>query len=309
MKLDNTNSIKGIFVWIIIFSHKSTYGNFKSYMYYKILANLRQKVVSMFLFYSGFGILESYKKKGINYAKTLPIKALIIFIKSQLIILIYLFVNIFIFKYKITLKQYFLAIIFKSSLGNSNWFAFTIIIFYLYAYLSFRFLNDKIIFGLIIISFLCYLHCIPNHFFPIDTVLCFVFGFYYSFIYEYSDKIIMKNDLYYFGCTSIVIFFYYKTFMSNNFINISLKNSFFAIIIVLISMKVKFNNDFLKFLNSHSYSIYLLQRLVMWIVYKMKIFRKSDFIQISFEFASIFFIASFFDKYTSFIDKIFKKFK
>ena len=193
MKLDNTNSIKGIFVWIIIFSHKSTYGNFKSYMYYKILANLRQKVVSMFLFYSGFGILESYKKKGINYAKTLPIKALIIFIKSQLIILIYLFVNIFIFKYKITLKQYFLAIIFKSSLGNSNWFAFTIIIFYLYAYLSFRFLNDKIIFGLIIISFLCYLHCNKNFkiYLYIITIFRIIFFQLIQFYALYLDFIIL----------------------------------------------------------------------------------------------------------------------
>lgn len=313
IKLDNTNSIKGIFVWIIIFSHKTTYGNYKKYIYYKILVNLRQKVVSMFLFYSGFGILESFKKKGINYVRTLPLKAFIIFIKSQLILLLYLFVNIFIFKYKITLKQYFLSIIFKSSLGNSNWFAFTIIVFYFYSYISFRFINKRIILGIIIISFLCYLHCIfvynfyfPNHFYPIDTVLCFLFGFYYSFIYVYSDKIIMKNDIYYFMCISIVIFFYYKTFMINNFISISLKNALFSIIIVLISMKVQFNNNFLKFLNSHSYSIYLLQRLVMLIVYKIQVFRKSDFIQISFEFALIFFIASCFDKHTSFIDKLIK---
>ena len=72
-------------------------------------------------------------------------------------------------------------------------------------------------------------------------------------------------------------------------------------------MKVRLNNNFLSFLNSHSYSIYLLQRLVMIIVYKKRLLIKYDFIRMSFEFTSIFFIASLFDKYTHFIDKRFNR--
>ena len=62
----------------------------------------------------------------------------------------------------------------------------------------------------------------------------------------------------------------------------------FCLFRLFISMKVKFTNDFVKFQNSHSYSIYLLQRLVSWIVYKKQLFCNNDFIQISFEFTSIF---------------------
>ena len=72
-------------------------------------------------------------------------------------------------------------------------------------------------------------------------------------------------------------------------------------------MKVRLNNNFLSFLNSHSYSIYLLQRLVMIIVYKKRLLIKYDFIRMSFEFTSIFFIACLFDKYTHFIDKRFNR--
>lgn len=314
MKLDNTSSIKGIFVWLIIFCHKIKYGINKNYLFKKIVRNLGQKVVSMFLFYSGFGIYESIKTKGSIYVKTLPYKAVIIFLKSQIIILMFLGTNIFIFKKKISLKIYFLSVIFKSSLGNSNWFAFTIIILYFYSYLSFRFIKNKIFIGIIIITFFCYLHTrlVYNYYYPkaiysVDTVFCFVIGFYYSLIKKYLDKIITKNDIYYFGFTSCIIFIYSKIFIIDKVINISIKNVLFALLVVLISIKVQFNNVFLKFLNSHSYSIYLLQRLVMWIVYRKRIFKNNNFIQISFEFTSIFFIASLFDKYTILIDLFFKR--
>ena len=69
-------------------------------------------------------------------------------------------------------------------------------------------------------------------------------------------------------------------------------------------MKIKLNSDFLNFLNFHSFSIYLLQRLVLLIVYKKNLFKNSDFIQISFEFTSIFLLSSIFDKYTIFIDRL-----
>ena len=84
MDLENTNCIKGIFVWLIVFCHKTSYGK-KKYGYSKITNNLGQKVVSMFFFYSSFGISESIKKKGIFYVKTLKNKAIIFFLKTQII--------------------------------------------------------------------------------------------------------------------------------------------------------------------------------------------------------------------------------
>ena len=314
MDIDNTNSIKGIFVWLIIFCHKTGYGNFKNYFFLGIVRNLGQKVVSMFLFYSGFGIYESIKKSGYNYVKTLPIKGIILFIKSQLIILMFLVTNIFIFKRKISLRQYALSVIFKSGLGNSNWFAFTIIVLYFYSYVSFRFLKHKNFYGIIIMSFLCFFHIqfVFNYYYqrklyPVDTILCFLVGLFYSLCQKNFDKFLLKNDIYYYGIISIIIFLFYITFNNNTLIQISIKNALFALLIISITIKFKFNNGFLKFLNSHSYSIYLLQRLVMWIVYTKRIFKNHNFIQISFEFTQIFYISTLFDKYTFFVDKLIKK--
>ena len=75
MDLENTNCIKGVFVWLIIFCHKLGYGVQKKYLFIKIVSNLGQKVVSLFLFYSGFGINESINNKGKFYLKSLPKKA------------------------------------------------------------------------------------------------------------------------------------------------------------------------------------------------------------------------------------------
>ena len=77
----------------------------------------------MFLFYSGFGINESIRNKGINYTKTLFNKSIILLVKFQISLLLYLLENIFILKNKITLKLYLLSAHFRSSLGNSNWLA------------------------------------------------------------------------------------------------------------------------------------------------------------------------------------------
>ena len=79
MDLKYTSPIRGIFVWLIVLKHYYTFFINKNYLYIKILTYLGQKIVSLFLFYSGFGIFESIKVKGINYVKTIPKKVIILF--------------------------------------------------------------------------------------------------------------------------------------------------------------------------------------------------------------------------------------
>ena len=318
MALENTSPIKGIFVWLIIMSHyRGYYKTTQIYICRKILSYFGQKMVSLFLFYSGYGIIESIKKKGINYAKTLPIKSLILFIKYQLILLIFLLNNILLGK-KLNFKNYFLSVIFKQSIGNSNWFAYTIIFLYLYSFLSFGLINNKknLFFGIIFINIISYFHFYftYNYFYPkmiytVDNILCFIIGIYYSLLKKYLDKIFMKNDVLYFGNISLIIAIYYYFFSlkNRNIYIVSLTNCFFSLIIILISMKIRFKNEFLLFLNSHSYSIYLLQRVIMMYVFHNQYFKNSEFIRINFIFVSILFISNIFDNYTSFIDVILKK--
>ena len=68
MSKDNTNTIKGIFVILVFFSHSSQYigvnnltGTFDA-PYVTMQNFLGQMIVSAFLFYSGFGI---YHQEGV----------------------------------------------------------------------------------------------------------------------------------------------------------------------------------------------------------------------------------------------------
>ena len=226
------------------------------------------------------------------------------FIKSQIIIFIYLISNLLL-GIKTNIYRYFLSIIFKSSMGNSNWFS----------YLSFRFIkNQNYFFGIIFISLLCFLHfyLVYNFYYnkidyTVVNTLPFIIGFFYSLLRKKIETIIMKNDLFYYGTLSFSIIIYYK-FYSYEFQTIyiiSIINAIFSLITVVISLKVRFNNEFLTLLNSHSYSIYLLQRVVMRFVYLKKYFQNNEFIRFFFEFSMILLISIIFDYYAIFIDKIF----
>ena len=258
MDLENTNAIKGIFVWMIFFRHFTEYLNYnliKNKKSILIDKSLKQNIVSLFLFYSGYGIFESFKKKGNKYIKTLPIKSFILLIKTEIIIFIFLCNNILL-GIKINLEQYLQAIIFRKSIGNSYWFCLAIISLYIYSFFAFFFIRKKIfgIFGIFLITIICFLHIYlvyvyynPKNLISVDTIICFVLGFYYSFFKSIIDKIIMKNDLIYFGIIFILIFNYYQFYVCspNNLYYMSLINGLFAIIIIIISMKMKVKNNFL----------------------------------------------------------------
>ena len=71
-------------------------------------------------------------------------------------------------------------------------------------------------------------------------------------------------------------------------------------------MKIRFNNEFLNLLNSHSFSIYLLQRIVMNFFYFKQYFQNNELIRFFFEFILILLISTIFDKYTTCIDYYFR---
>lgn len=319
MNLDSTKSIKGIFVWMIFFRHFKEYiikKNLKNKISIQIDKAFKQNIVSLFLFYSGYGIYESFKKKGNSYIKTLPIKSTIIFIKSQIILFLFL-CNNYILGIKVYFRNYLKAIIFKKGIGNSYWFAFTIIILYIHSFLSFIFIKKQKynFLGIILISIICYYHIFVvykyyhrNQMISVDTIICFVVGFYYSFFKSYFDRLIMKNDITYFLTIIffILIYFQFYTIEHKNIKNVSLNNCLFTLIAVLITMKIKFKNEFLNLLSSHSYSIYLFQRIIMIYIFKKGYFRKNIFFKFFIEFILVIFISILFDKYTFFIDKSLK---
>ena len=143
----------------------------------------------------------------------------------------------------------------------------------------------------------------------VGNTLSFILGFCYSGIRKYTDKYIMKYDFPYFGIlTSFSLMFYYFFINKHKsiFMHI-LMNGSFSIIVILMNMKVRFNNEFLKFLNVHSYSIYFLQRAVLATFYEQKYLQKYECMRQFLQLGLIIFISTTFDYSTSFIDKSFNR--
>ncbi len=79
---DTTNSIKGIFILFVFQRHIIPYimeadYNFSSFgdtVVLRLDSIMGQSIVALFLFYSGYGIMESIRKRGTEYISAIPRK-------------------------------------------------------------------------------------------------------------------------------------------------------------------------------------------------------------------------------------------
>ena len=101
-------------------------------------AGLGQMLVVMFLFYSGYGVMESIKTKGSKYVDSIPRKrVLTTLLNFDVAVLVYLLLDISLgIRYSACDTE--LAFTGWTSIGNSNWYIFVIILCYLITYISHR---------------------------------------------------------------------------------------------------------------------------------------------------------------------------
>ena len=140
MGREQTTAIKGLFALVIFCSHIRTYielGGAQGQIYDYILNLIGQLMVVMFLFYSGYGILEAYKSKKEyekNFIKRRFFKVLVHF---DCAVFLYLIVDI-ILKIKYMPIDYLMCWIGWKAIGNSKWFVFDILLLYLLTYVAFK---------------------------------------------------------------------------------------------------------------------------------------------------------------------------
>ena len=78
LDFDRTTAMKGIFILLVFLTH--VVGYIPAYPgpallhepYFWVQEKMEQGVVVMFLFYSGYGVMESIKKKGTAYVRAMP---------------------------------------------------------------------------------------------------------------------------------------------------------------------------------------------------------------------------------------------
>ena len=291
--IKTTTIINGFFVVMIFFSHFRNYyttSNVFDELLNSFCTNVGQMMVATFLFYSGYGIMESIKNKKDYIKFFFKNRFFPLWLNFSVAVSIYLLIGLFIGKYY-DLSHILLSFIGFDSVGNSNWYIFTTFVLYIFTMAVFNGLFYKkgkellcliclTIFSIIYIVILGYF---VKHWF-IDTTLCFSFGMWFSYLKTKIEPIIFKNYFITLLLSLLLfvgLFFVFKKFGRIHNLYYNLLSISFVWCIVLISMKLVFRNKLYLFFGKNAFWIFILQRIPM-ILFQYIIVNKYIYFIVSF---------------------------
>lgn len=287
LSIENTNVIKGIFVILVIFSHSSQYINLNSVYdsaYTSFMKFMGQMIVSVFLFYSGYGIMESLKKKKFSYIKTIPTKRFLkVLINFDIAVLLYLVLNLILGTHY-DIKTTILSFIGWENIGNFNWYILAVLVLYLLTFIAFLPMkwwnNNKSLylyaafFTILSIGFVYFEMKMGKQSYYYNTIILYALGIWYSLLKQYIENITFKNDIIYSAICALLLlllYFSYDNRASYGIESYSLWAVCFTITLILFSMKVSFKNTILSWFGTHIFSVYILQRIPMMILHHLGI--------------------------------------
>lgn len=269
---ENTQSIKGIFMLLIFSSHYAQYVRFDGIYdsaFRSFQSFLGQAIVTMFLFYSGYGVFESIKSKP-GYVKTIPFKRIYItWLNFSLAILLFFMLNLLLHK-SYSLSTTVLAFTGWTSIGNSNWYIFAILCCYLMTWISFRLFSRHHVPALFTITLLSFVYLfLVRHYkgsdtWWYDTIFCYAAGMWYSYFKKKIENLFFQNSDIYFFALILTFFFVLAAKPFRNHIAVyEIWSLGFTALILLLSMKISINNRILSWIGIHTFEIYIIQRLPM----------------------------------------------
>lgn len=278
LERNTTDSIKGIFIFIVLLSHLRDYitlsGSIPDTLYRSFFSLIGQLMVALFLFYFGYGCYESFKKKE-NYLrgflKKRVLKTLFNFAAA---LLLYVLVNA-IFHIRFSTKEYLLCWTGWESIGNSNWYIFTIVVLYIMAWAALL-LEKKTAAGVSVpvVSILCVayiylMHKAGKESWWYDTSLCFPVGMAFSFLKDGIRRII-KKSVGWICCFAAALAAFLVTYRIGGLL-FFFSACLFCLVVVLLTAKLRVGNVPLAWMGEHLFEIYILQRLPMIVLSQLSV--------------------------------------
>lgn len=278
---EQTNSIKGFFIVVVFCRHIAPYladsgydfSIFGDNIFRWIDGRIKQLLVVMFLFYSGYGVMESIKKKGKTYIDSIPHRRLLTtLLNFDVAVVIFLVVDICLDIHYET-KDIVLAFSGWKSIGNSNWYIFVILCCYFSTFLAYKIFarinNNRSLIGggnLLIIICIYVVLVLKKQGYWYDTIFSYPLGIYFS-LYKNEIENVFKRI--YAKCLPVI----FTLFLLLMFLPYDLKGIVantractLAMLIVLLSMKFQINSKVLLWLGKHLFPLYIYQRIGMIIL-------------------------------------------
>ncbi len=311
----NTSSINAVFSILIFLSHAVGYvelGGIFNTPYFDFRSFIGQGVVVTYLFYSGYGMMESIKKKGMDYVKTIPTKRFFkLWYHFAIVVLMYVAVGVATGK-RYEIKNVLLAFTGYTTVGNSNWYLFVTFATYVIIFISFMIFRNKKILSVAAVFVLTALFIffeykigLPSRFY--NTIICLPVGMLFSMAKPYFEKIVTKHDVVWFTLFSgLILVTSYFALNKDESVNYFIYMVLFVLLIVVTSMKVKVKSSVLDWFGSHIFSFFILQRIPMMIL-KYLGFNKQPYIFILLCFFATVFLSFIFDEFTDKLDSIIYK--
>lgn len=279
--IKQTNAIKGIFIILVFIRHvlQYVYDSGYSFSYYgdhhveMFDGMLKQLLVAYFLFCSGFGVMESIKKKGSNYVSTIPRKRIAVTLVNFDVAVLLFFAADLLIGNPISVTQFLQSLVCWESIGNSNWYIFAILYCYAASYISFSAYNNSkngtgksvcFLLTLSVIYLVAMQYFKPSHWY--NTIFCYPAGLLFSNYRRYIKTISISRYLF---ALSLLISFLIITYMYDDPFGIAhnICSIVFCLIIVFSNMKIKLENRVLSWMGSNLFPLYIYQRLPMMLIY------------------------------------------
>lgn len=302
-----TTAINGIFVLLVFLSHAAQYVKLSGAMdkpYDLFKTFLGQLVVVTFLFFSGYGMMESISKKGAAYVKNIPSGRLFkVWYHFAIAILFYVILNLSLGR-SYDIKTTLLAFTGWSSISNSNWYIFVTFVLYGIVYASFIVFRKSNALAVAAVTVLTvafavfeYKIGLPTRFY--NTIICFPAGMLFSLFKPYFDKFVLKRDFNWLVSFVILLAAFGVTAYYNNksVLIYSAEGVIFVLLIMLLTMKIKIQNGIVNWFGKHVFSIYILQRIPMEILEHFGI-AEYKYLFVAISFAATVAFAAIFDKCT-----------
>lgn len=271
-----TTSIKGFFIGVVFIRHIVGYmhsgddpiGSYWAYWLFGVTDKcFGQLMVVMFLFYSGYGVMSAIYAKGRSYVSTMPTKRILNTLVNFDVAVCVFCLLASVLGRGLSFGNTFLAFTGWTSVGNSNWYIFAILICYILTWIGGAFFGRHIL-RFVVLS-LCLAMLVLSFTRPscwYNTIMSYAAGCMYA---AYRDKVeYLIKQYYWTALISVTLLFsvlFCIAWTGFDFYGIfyNVYSIIFALLVVILSFKIKVGNPILHWMGNRLFPIYIYQRVPM----------------------------------------------
>ena len=269
---EQSRAIKGIFVATVFFSHFCSYVSFGHWFDKPLPVYCHwvgQIMVVPFLFYSGFGIFESAKKKGSSYVGTFPRKRILkTLLHFDMAVLLFVAFDAFFAPGVLSGSKIVASLVAWDSVGNSNWFIFAILCAYVFCWAGLALFKNDRFRAWLATAGLCILYIVVVSRFKAawwwNTILAFPLGCAMSLWrnnLSFAERPLPWCACLAFGVAGLALG--KSGWIPSSSIGSQIELFSMSILLVISSMGLAIESKPLSWLGDNVFGIYILQRLPM----------------------------------------------